>query len=67
MDIMMSDYFSMTLETNLTHSFNKYLLKAHPVPGTWDTTCTRKKQQLTEGRDAYNTSKVKHCTLVSGS
>lgn len=50
---MMSACFGKTLETNLTHSFNKYLLKAHPVPETWDTTCTRKAKQLMEARDAY--------------
>lgn len=66
MDIMMSDCFSITLEINLTHSFNRYLLRAHPVPGTRDTSWIRKTNQLMKATDAYNTLKVKYRTFISG-
>lgn len=57
----------MILETNLTHSFNKYILRAHPVPGPRDTSCTRKTKQSMEASDAYDILKVKYHILLSGS
>ena len=67
MDVMISDCFCMILETSLSHSFKKYLLRAHPVPATKDTSCIRETKQLIEAKDAYNSLKVKYHTPVSGS
>lgn len=66
MDIMMPDCFGMTLEIDLTHSFNKSYLRAHPVSGAGVTSCARKAKQWMKSKDAYDTLKVKHHTLISG-
>lgn len=63
----MYDCFSLALQTDLTHSFSKYLLRAHPVLGTRDVSCSRKTKQLMEARHAYTPLRVKYHTLVSGS
>lgn len=56
--MMIPNCFHMTSERSLTHSFNKCLLTAQPVPVTRDTNCTREAKQLTETIDAYNPLKV---------
>lgn len=63
---MVSDCFHVTLETNLTHSFNKHLLSARPEPATRDANCTREAEQVMETRNGYNPLKVKYHTVVSG-